>query len=195
MFGAFSVIPFISLSLVANVGVPETKLWQVFATAGVLTLFGAPIVGALADRFGKLRVFRIVASISAVLILVLTNLAVVPLAVAALLVGLLMVSNAGRMATGAVDDYGQRRKPIAWWAHECELSGSACVGRAGRVYRRMDSGPAARRTSASLCRGWARFAGCDAGLALDCGAGEAELGRMAQAKESEAGEVTAELLE
>ncbi len=98
MFGAFSVIPFISLSLVANVGVPEKKLWQVFATAGILTLFGAPIVGALADRFGKLRVFRIVASIAAGLILVLTNLPVVPLAVAALLVGLLMVSNAGRMA-------------------------------------------------------------------------------------------------
>jgi DHA1 family inner membrane transport protein len=98
MFGAFSVIPFISLSLVANVGVPEKRLWRVFATAGMLTLVGAPLVGALADRFGKLRVFRIVALIAAVLILVLTNLPVVPLAVAALLVGLLMVSNAGRMA-------------------------------------------------------------------------------------------------
>ena len=56
-------------------------------------------VGALADRFGKLLVFRIVALISACLILVVTNLPVVPLAAAALVVGLLMVSNAGRMAT------------------------------------------------------------------------------------------------
>jgi MFS transporter, DHA1 family, inner membrane transport protein len=98
MFGAFSVIPFISLSLVANVGVPEEELWLVFATGGILTLFGAPLVGALADRFGKLLVFRIVALISACLIVVVTNLPVVPLAVAALVVGLLMVSNAGRMA-------------------------------------------------------------------------------------------------
>jgi predicted MFS family arabinose efflux permease len=99
MFGAFSVIPYISLSLVANAGVPEKKLTLIFLTGGLLTLIGAPLVGALADRFGKLLVFRIVALISACLILVVTNLPVVPLAVAASIVGLLMVSNAGRMAT------------------------------------------------------------------------------------------------
>ena len=98
MFGAFSVIPYISISLVANVGVPRGKLWLVFLTAGLMTLCGAPFIGALADRFGKLRVFRLVALIAAGLILVLTNLPPVPLAVAASLVGLLMVSNAGRMA-------------------------------------------------------------------------------------------------
>ena len=98
MFGGFSVIPFISLSLVANVGVPRAKLWLVFLTAGLMTLVGAPLIGAMADRFGKLRVLRIVAVIAACLILILTNLPVVPLAVAAFVVGLLMVSNAGRMA-------------------------------------------------------------------------------------------------
>ena len=51
----------------------------------------------MADRFGKLLVFRIVACISACLIGIVTNLPVVPLAVAASVVGLLMVSNAGRM--------------------------------------------------------------------------------------------------
>jgi MFS transporter, DHA1 family, inner membrane transport protein len=99
MFGAFAVIPFISLSLVANVGVPEKKLWLIFLTGGLMTLIGAPLIGALADRFGKVMVFRIVASIAACVIIVVTNLPVVPLAVAALVVGLLMVSNAGRMAT------------------------------------------------------------------------------------------------
>ncbi len=97
MFGAFSVIPFISLSLVANVGVPGKKLWLVFLTGGVLTLIGAPLIGAMADRFGKLLVYRVVALISACLILVVTNLRMVPLAVAVGVVGLLMVSNAGRM--------------------------------------------------------------------------------------------------
>jgi predicted MFS family arabinose efflux permease len=99
MFGGFSVIPYISLSLVANVGVPEEKLWLVFLTGGLLTLVGAPVIGALADRFGKLLVFRIVALIAAGLVLAVTNLPVVPLAAAALVVGLLMVHNAGRMAT------------------------------------------------------------------------------------------------
>jgi DHA1 family inner membrane transport protein len=98
MFGAFSVIPYISLSLVANVGVPEKRLLVVFLTGGLMTFFGAPAVGTLADRFGKLRIFRIFAVISASLILVVTNLPVVPLAAAAAVVGLLMVSNTGRMA-------------------------------------------------------------------------------------------------
>ena len=97
MFGAFAVIPYISLSLVANVGVPEEKLWLVFLTGGILTLIGAPLIGGLADRFGKVLVFRIVAVIAACLILVVTNLPVVPLAAAVGVVGLLMVSNAGRM--------------------------------------------------------------------------------------------------
>ena len=97
MLGAFSVIPYISLSLVANVGVPEEKLWLVFLAGGILTLVGAPLIGALADRFGKVLVFRIVALIAAFLIAVITNLPVVPLAAAVMLVGLLMVSNAGRM--------------------------------------------------------------------------------------------------
>ena len=51
----------------------------------------------MADRYGKLLVFRIVASISAVLIGIVTNLPVVPLVVSIGVVGLLMVCNAGRM--------------------------------------------------------------------------------------------------
>jgi len=97
MLGAFTVIPFISLSLVGNAGVPKTRLWLVFLTGGLMTLAGAPLIGAMADRYGKLLVFRIVASISAILIAIVTNLGVVPLVIPVGVVGLLMVSNAGRM--------------------------------------------------------------------------------------------------
>jgi predicted MFS family arabinose efflux permease len=97
MFGGFSVIPYVSLSLVSNVGVTEENLWLVFLTGGILTLLGAPLIGMLADHFGKLPVFRIVAVCSACLIVAVTNLPMVPLAVAIGLVGVLMLSNAGRM--------------------------------------------------------------------------------------------------
>jgi predicted MFS family arabinose efflux permease len=97
MFGGFSVIPYISLTLVANAGVLQTRLWIIYAVGGVLTLVGAPLIGRLADRFGKLPVYRVVALISACLILVVTNLSRVPLAWVVAVVGALMVSNAGRM--------------------------------------------------------------------------------------------------
>jgi predicted MFS family arabinose efflux permease len=78
-------------------------------TGGALTLVGAPMIGRLADRFGKLPVYRIVATISATLMLAVSNLGVVPLAVSVGLVGALMLSNAGRMVaalamiTGSVE--------------------------------------------------------------------------------------------
>ena len=87
MFGGFSVIPYISLTLVANVGVLQTRLWIIYATGGILTLIGAPLIGRLADHFGKLPVYRVVALISACLILVVTNLPRVPLAWAVAVVG------------------------------------------------------------------------------------------------------------
>jgi MFS transporter, DHA1 family, inner membrane transport protein len=110
MLGSFSVIPSISLYLVSNVGVNETKgLPWVFVTGGILTLIGAPLIGRLADRYGKLPVYRVVATIAIVLIFVVTNLPRVPLAVAVGVVGLFMLSNAGRMVaaltmiTGSVE--------------------------------------------------------------------------------------------
>ena len=110
MLGSFSVIPFISVSLVANVGVDEkTGLPWVFVTGGLLTLVGAPLIGWLADHFGNLPVYRVVATISIGLMLVVTNLPRVPLAVAVGVVGTFMLSNAGRMVaaltmiTGSVE--------------------------------------------------------------------------------------------
>jgi DHA1 family inner membrane transport protein len=99
MFGGFAVIPYISPYLVANVGVSETSLPLIYIAAGGLTLVAAPIVGRLADRHGKLRVYRVVAPFSAILMLVVTNLPRVALPLAVAAVAGLMVSNAGRMVT------------------------------------------------------------------------------------------------
>jgi DHA1 family inner membrane transport protein len=110
MLGSFSIIPYISISLVSNVGVDEkVDLPWIFVTGGVLTLVGAPVIGRLADRYGKLRVYRVVATVAIALIIVVTNLPRVPLVLAAGVVGTFMLSNAGRMVaaltmiTGSVE--------------------------------------------------------------------------------------------
>jgi predicted MFS family arabinose efflux permease len=100
MFGGFSVIPYISMYLVANVGVTERELTWVYVTGGLLTLVGAPLIGRLADHFGKLAVYRAVALVAAGLMLVVTALPRVSLAMAVGVVGALMLSNAGRMVAG-----------------------------------------------------------------------------------------------
>ncbi len=97
MFGTFLVVPFLSPYFVSNVGVAEADLPWIYVAGGALSLVSSPLVGRWADRSGKLKVYRVIAPASAAIMLLLTNLPRVPLAVAVGLVGLLMMSNAGRM--------------------------------------------------------------------------------------------------
>ena len=97
MFGGFMVIPFISTFYVANVGVTETQLPIIFIAGGLVTLVGSPIIGRLVDRWGKLRVFRVLLPVSALMVLVITHLPAVGIVWAALATSLLMLTNTGRM--------------------------------------------------------------------------------------------------
>lgn len=97
MIGAFAVIPYINPYLVGNVGVPEKYLWVVYAAGGALTLLTSRLFGVLADRYGKLRMFRIIAPFSALMLIIVTNLPPLPSAVAIAIVAGMFVTNSGRM--------------------------------------------------------------------------------------------------
>jgi predicted MFS family arabinose efflux permease len=97
MIGSFTVFPYLSAYLVSNVGMSEQQLPLVYVAGGGLTLFAAPVVGRLADRYGKLPVFRTFIPGSALLLLVITHLPPVPVALAVAVFGALMVCNVGRM--------------------------------------------------------------------------------------------------
>lgn len=109
MFGGFTVIPFISPYLVANVGIREVDLATVYFFSGITTLIMSNVIGRLSDRYGKYPVFRVVAIASAVPILVLTHLPPVPLVIAIVTVACFSVSMSGRfvplmaMITSSVD--------------------------------------------------------------------------------------------
>jgi MFS transporter, DHA1 family, inner membrane transport protein len=97
MLGSFSVFPYLSPYLVANVGMTERQLPLVYIAGGGLTLFAAPVVGRLADRHGKLKIFRLILPASAVLLVIITHLPQVHVAIAVAVFGTLMVCNVGRM--------------------------------------------------------------------------------------------------
>lgn len=111
MIGSFSVFPYVSAFLVANVGWTEEQLPWMYVVGGALTLVAAPVVGKLTDRYGKLRIYRIIAPISALLLVAITHLSNVHMVVATAVFGLLMVSNVGRMIaamamiTGSVEPH------------------------------------------------------------------------------------------
>jgi predicted MFS family arabinose efflux permease len=97
MIGSFTVFTYLSAYLVGNVGMTERQLPLVYIAGGGLTLFAAPMFGRLADRYGKLTLFRLVAPCSATMLLVITHLDTAPVPIAIAVFGTLMVCNVGRM--------------------------------------------------------------------------------------------------
>jgi predicted MFS family arabinose efflux permease len=74
MFAGFSVIPFLSPYLVANVGLTEHHLALVYLLGGVCTVITSPLIGRLVDRVGAVRMFTIIGVLSLAPILVVTHL-------------------------------------------------------------------------------------------------------------------------
>jgi predicted MFS family arabinose efflux permease len=78
MMGGFTVIPYIALYMTSNVGMPETFIALVYLCGGGATFFTSRAIGLMADRYGKLRLFRWVAAGSLVPILITTHLVPLP---------------------------------------------------------------------------------------------------------------------
>ena len=79
MLTGFSVIPYIALYLTSNVGIDNSYISLVYLCGGIATLMSSRLIGHMADRYGKVRIFRVLAIISLVPLLVTTNLMPVPL--------------------------------------------------------------------------------------------------------------------
>jgi predicted MFS family arabinose efflux permease len=69
----FMIFPYLSAYQVKNVGIGEAELAWVFLVGGAATIFTARLVGWSADRFGKRRVFLLLALASIAPILVSTH--------------------------------------------------------------------------------------------------------------------------
>jgi MFS transporter, DHA1 family, inner membrane transport protein len=103
------LIPFIAPSMVANMGIPEDKLWWAYAVGGACTFFSMPIVGRLSDRVDKLRLLGWMSAASVIVVLIFTRLGPVSLPVACVMMALFMVTMSSRftpamtMVTNAVE--------------------------------------------------------------------------------------------
>lgn len=73
ILGHFSIIPYISPYLVANVGFPESYLKYMYLLGGAATIFTSPYIGRLADKYGKPKILTIIALISLIPVLAITN--------------------------------------------------------------------------------------------------------------------------
>lgn len=97
MLGHFSIIPYISPTLVANVGFSQNNIFLIYLVGGLLTIFSAPMVGKLADRKGKYPVFVIFALLSLIPIYLITNMFSGAVWAVLLVAGIFFIFSNGRM--------------------------------------------------------------------------------------------------
>lgn len=79
MITGFSVIPYIALYFTTNVGINNSYISLIYLCGGVATLMSSRFIGHMADRYGKVTVFKVLAIISLIPLIVTTNLPVTPL--------------------------------------------------------------------------------------------------------------------
>lgn len=96
----FMVIPYLSPSLVSNVGLTNEQLPLIYLCGGAVTFFSMRWLGRLSDKLGLLRVFTVVSLIAMGPILIITHLPAVPLWTALLTSTCFMVFTSGRFIPG-----------------------------------------------------------------------------------------------
>ena len=79
MITGFSVIPYIALYFTTNVGISNSYISLIYLCGGLATLISSRFIGHMSDKYGKVTVFRVLAIVSLVPLLVATNLSVTPL--------------------------------------------------------------------------------------------------------------------
>ncbi|MDO8412542.1 MAG: MFS transporter [Gallionellaceae bacterium] len=78
MLGGFTVIPYITLYSTINIGFPESYLPLMYLVGGACTFFTARFFGHMADKYGKAKIFRIIAVLSMLPILAITHAPALP---------------------------------------------------------------------------------------------------------------------
>ena len=72
--GSFAIIPYITIFTTTNLGLQQEQVPIIYLVGGVATFFTARLWGRLADRFGKVRVFRAISILAVLPMLALTHL-------------------------------------------------------------------------------------------------------------------------
>lgn len=96
MLSGFMVIPFVPPYMVNNVGLTEKELPYIYFFGGLCTFVTSRLIGAFSDKYGKFKMFSIVAPLSMIPILIVTNLPPVSLVIALMCSTMFFVLVSGR---------------------------------------------------------------------------------------------------
>lgn len=71
--GQFAILPLLTAFLVNNVGITESQLPLMYLIGGSATVVASPLIGILADKTDKVRIYMVAAVLSLIPIIAITN--------------------------------------------------------------------------------------------------------------------------
>ncbi len=101
MFGQFTIIPFLSPYMVANVGFTDMELTYIYMAGGFFTIFTSPWVGRMSDKYGKIKVFTVFMALNLIPLAIITHLQATPIFYVLMITTLFFVTSNGRMVPAA----------------------------------------------------------------------------------------------
>lgn len=97
MLSQFSIIPFIAAYMEKNVGFTQIEVTYIYFYGGICSVFAAPLIGRMADRIGKFKVFAIFASLAIIPLFLITNMPTVPIWMALIVTSFFFIVISGRV--------------------------------------------------------------------------------------------------
>jgi predicted MFS family arabinose efflux permease len=95
--GGFMLMPFGSTFSIHNMGIHREDLKIVYVATGLATFLGAPLLGRLSDKLGKMKVFQAATLLTGIMVVIFTNLGITPLYLAVVINALMMIGVFGRI--------------------------------------------------------------------------------------------------
>jgi MFS transporter, DHA1 family, inner membrane transport protein len=96
MMGHFMIIPFVNPYMEFNVGFTKTQTPLVYMVGGACAMITSPIIGRMADKYGKLRIFMICLFLSLIPIFLITNMPRIPFYYVLVVMGFWFTFSTGR---------------------------------------------------------------------------------------------------
>lgn len=96
MLGHFLIIPFLNPYMEFNVGFTDTQRNMIYMVGGLATFFTSPLIGKLADKYGKHNTFIFFALISLIPIFLITNMPAIKYYYVLIVTGIWFVLSTGR---------------------------------------------------------------------------------------------------
>jgi predicted MFS family arabinose efflux permease len=147
--GGFMLMPFGSAFSIHNLGLTMAQLPILYGITGAFNIISGPLVGRIADKMGKYRVFVYGTVLSIIIVVIYTHMDITPMWIVVLLSVIMFVGITSRMISSsalmsAVPEARDRGAFMSISSSVQQISGGIASAIAGMIVIQVDNGPLQR---------------------------------------------------